>query len=663
VRYLNFDLWVDLDSDGLRIEASWPETGEGTPPLRSTPPSFDGRTQPSAKTPDRTREVRISDRAAPKGTQKIGSELFQAIFPREVYGLWCKALDRAEEENAGVRLRLHLGVELWDWPWEWLFDDLKGFLVNVTSPPVSIVRFIDEAPMFRRLPEVVRIRILVVAAQPRGQQRLDEEEEWCELRRGVARLRRWGRVCVEKLSCPTLAQLEDKLSSGRFHVVHFIGHGEFNASGEGGVFFEDTNGGSDRVGGVRLGGVLRAHSSVRLVVLNACKGALDGTIPFAGVAQSLIRQQIPAVVAMQEPIRDQDAVRFSRHFYAGLARGGCVDRALSRARIGLQADNPGSEWSTPVLYLQVSDGRIFPFPWKRIAAFVLSIFLVAFASPLLIDPELQLYKGPPAPSLPSTASTQGCPPSELLGMPFVRIPAGAFTMGSKPWDRDELEHEVTISKVFCMSVYEVTRGQYRKIMGAVPGRAGLSDDLPVTGVSWKDVQKFLAKLNKKEQGAGYRRASEAEWEYAARGGSTTVFSFGDDPDDLYQHGNCKSGKVSDGHDGLAPVGSFEPNNYGLYDMHGNASEWVEDWYGPYPAEQKTDPPGPSTGEEKVRRGGSYDIKPENCSAVFRNHSKPGYRGRDVGFRLVLPVRPCAALKRQDQKDTKDDAGVPGPFCP
>ena len=481
----------------------------------------------------------------------------------------------------------------------------------------------------------------MVAAQPQGQERLEVEEEWREIWRGLAGLRRRGRVHLERLERPTLSDLGEKLSSGTFHVLHFIGHGGVDTAGEGVLSFEDSTGGLAPVSGLQLGAVLKLQPSLCLVVLNACEGARDGTLPFAGVAQSLVRQQIPAVIAMKHPIRDQDAIRFSRRFYAGLASGGSVDRALRLALIGLEANHQGTEWSTPVLYLQVLDGILFPFPWKQIAAMVLSILLVAlaFASPSLIDPGAPPYPGPPDPSLPPTADAEGCPRSKLLGMPFVRIPAGTFTMGSKPRDLDELEHEVTISKPFCMSVYEVTRGQWRKIMGAAPGKAGLSDDLPVTGVSWKDAQKFLRKLNQREPGAGYRLAWEAEWEYAARGGAPTDFSFGDDPDELYRYGNCESGKVSDGHDGLAPVGSFDPNDYGLYDMHGNASEWVEDWFSPYTSEHETDPQGPPTGERRVRRGGSFEITPAKCSAVERNSTKPQDRLPDVGFRLVRPVRP------------------------
>jgi hypothetical protein len=636
VTYSNFDLWVDLDPGVLRIRARRSDSGEGAS-LRSNIPLVAEKIRPdSAELSGGVREVKTSGRSGPKGTREVGGELFRAIFRKRIYGLWCAALAQAEKGGLGIRLRLHLSPELWDWPWEWLFDDHNGFLAYSTKPPVSIVRSIDESGRSRSLSGVVSIGILVVAAQPRGQERLDVEKEWGEINRGLARFRSWGRVRLERLESPTLSRLEERLSSGIFHVLHFIGHGGFNAVGEGAVLFEDMNGGPEAVDGLSLGAILARHSPLRLVVLNACEGARDGITPFAGVAQSLVRYQIPAVVAMQEPIRDEDAIRFSRHFYAGLARGGSVDRSLGDALIGMLADHPGCERSTPVLYLRVPDGILFPFPWKQSAAVMLSILLVALACalPSLVDPVAQPYHGPPEPYLPPTANTEGCPPSELLGMSFVRIPEGAFTMGSRPRDPDELAHEVTISKPFCISAYEVTRGQWRKIMGAAPGKAGLSDDLPVTGVSWKDVQKFLGRLNQREPGARYRLASEAEWEYAARAGSLTRFSFGDDPSELHIYGNCQSGKIEDGHDGLAPVGSYRPNPWGVFDMHGNASEWVEDWHALYPTGPVTDPIGPPTGKRRVRRGGSFEITPAKCSAVERNSTKPHDRLPDVGFRLV-----------------------------
>jgi len=409
VRYANFDLWVDLESGVLRIRARQ-QDGKGMALRSKAPPSLAEMTRHELVELSRSvREVIPSDGPAPVTAREVGGELFRAVFRKGILGLWYAALDQAGKNVSGVRLRLHLGPELWDWPWEWLFDEHMGYLAHFTAPPVSIVRYIDEATPPPPWREVPRIRILVVAAQPEGREVLDVEKEWCEIQRGLAGLRRWGRVHLEKLEHPTLFRLADKLASETFHVLHFIGHGGFNADGEGVLCFEDEQGGPAAVNGLQLGAVLKQERSLRLVILNACEGARDGDIPFAGVAQSLVLHQIPAVIAMKNPIGDEDAIRFSRSFYAGLARGGPVDRALSRALIGLLAGKPGGEWSTPVLYLRVPDGVLFPPPWKLIATFVLSLLLVAFAfaTPSLIDPEPPPYNGPPSPSLPATASRVG----------------------------------------------------------------------------------------------------------------------------------------------------------------------------------------------------------------------------------------------------------------
>ena len=160
------------------------------------------------------------------------------------------------------------------------------------------------------------------------------------------------------------------------------------------------------------------------------------------------------------------------------------------------------------------------------------------------------------------------------------------------------------------------------------------DDLPITSVSWEEAHRFIDRLNQRVKRRIYRLPTEAEWEYAARAGSATRFSFGDDPAELFHYGNCKSGQQGDGYDGLAPVGSFKPNRWGLYDMYGNAWEWVEDWYGAYGAAPEVDPQGPAEDKQRVRRGGSYEIKAENCRSSIRKGTSPNSSFRTYGLRLA-----------------------------
>lgn len=180
-------------------------------------------------------------------------------------------------------------------------------------------------------------------------------------------------------------------------------------------------------------------------------------------------------------------------------------------------------------------------------------------------------------------------------------------------------------------------------MGSNPSSySACGDDCPVGMVSWNDVQGFITELNKRGEGT-YRLPTEAEWEYAARAGTTTPFNTGNClfTDQANYAGNfplagCPSG-VYRGK--TVAVASFAPNAWGLYDMHGNVWEWVQDWCGNYPISAVTDPTGPSTGSDRVRRGGGYTGLARICRSAFRISSSPGSRGSGIGFRLVLPQIP------------------------
>ncbi len=148
----------------------------------------------------------------------------------------------------------------------------------------------------------------------------------------------------------------------------------------------------------------------------------------------------------------------------------------------------------------------------------------------------------------------------------------------------------------------MTQEQYEAVMGNNPSRKTKGLKLPVTGVSWEGCQEFIKKLNKKNTGA-YRLPTEAEWEYACRAGTTTVYSFGDKI--MPQDANYESSKIAK----PVEVGSYKPNAFGLYDMHGNVWEWCEDWKKDYQIKSVKDPKGPAFGENRVLRGGSF-ISPD-----------------------------------------------------
>ena len=217
-----------------------------------------------------------------------------------------------------------------------------------------------------------------------------------------------------------------------------------------------------------------------------------------------------------------------------------------------------------------------------------------------------------------------------IGMEFVLIPAGTFMMGSEDGESDERPvHQVTISRPFYLGKYEVTQAQWQAIMGKNPSLFQGATNLPVEQVWWTDVDEFVRRLNAKEGGAKYRLPTEAEWEYAARAGSTTAYSFGNDPAQLKEYAWYKDNSAEKTH----AVGQRKPNAWGLYDMHGNVMEWVQDWYGPYSANAVTDPPGAASGTHRMRRGGAWNNTAAVCRSANR-YSVPGFRDDFLGFRLV-----------------------------
>jgi len=224
---------------------------------------------------------------------------------------------------------------------------------------------------------------------------------------------------------------------------------------------------------------------------------------------------------------------------------------------------------------------------------------------------------------------------------FVLIQPGTFMMGS-PKDEvgrfdDETLHEVTITKPFYMQNTPVTQKQWKAVMGNNPSCFN-GDKLPVECVSWNDCQEFIQRLNQRGEGH-YRLPTEAEWEYACRAGTSTPFGIGNGCDlDITQanfDGNEPYGQGKEGvyREETTPVQSFAPNAWGLYDMHGNVWEWVQDWYGAYPRRAVTDPQGPQSGGTRIRRSGCWGNHARYVRSAFRGRGSPDVRNQYLGFRL------------------------------
>ena len=311
-----------------------------------------------------TRAVRKSEGIA--AAREIGEGLYGALFHGVVGALLWKESDAVGD---GLRITLELSdvPELMDLPWEYLYDPDRGhFLAFSLSTP--IVRYLDVPSAQRPLEVAPPLRMLAMTSSPSDVVELDVEHERNRLNGALEELVAKQLVTIDWLENGTRQALRQKLRraapNAPYHVFHYIGHGTFDdARGEGFLLFEDANQRSDLVDGRYLGQMLYEHKSLRLAVLNACEGARAANPlnePFAGVAARLVRNEIPAVIAMQFEITDDAAALFSKNFYEAIARGAPVDSALVQCRQDLSdADPHGVEWGTPVLFMRVDDGQIF----------------------------------------------------------------------------------------------------------------------------------------------------------------------------------------------------------------------------------------------------------------------------------------------------------------
>jgi formylglycine-generating enzyme required for sulfatase activity len=306
-----------------------------------------------------------------------------------------------------------------------------------------------------------------------------------------------------------------------------------------------------------------------------------------------------------------------------------IRKKLPIFHVLIDAVSPPLEFrSKQTINLSAWDGSTDSFAFQNLARHIRRIH---------VQPAGRKPLKPPPPETPAPApEPQG--KKELtnsLGMQFVLIPAGTFMMGSglaEDGDEDEHpQHRVTLSRPFYLQTTPVTQGQWQGLMGENPSyfQEG-GEDCPVENISWDHAQEFIKKLNQKEKTDQYRLPTEAEWEYACRAGSTQSYCFGDREAELGQYAWYADNSQMSTH----PVGRLKPNAWGLYDLHGNVYEWCRDWFGEYPPGPVTDPEGPSAGEYRVLRGGSWDGEAGDVRSAYRHRLTPGYRYGHEGLRVA-----------------------------
>ena len=363
IEYLDFDVEVAATptADSYQVQVLASPKGEASVTV-SFPFSNEGLENVILKL-GRTRSgVRALGSPTQELARTFGTALYDSIFAGEVGTCFRRSLDAADSAGKGLRVRLRLAnaPKLVDVPWEYLYPSgLRKFLVLSRHTPV--VRYLDLPREVAPLHVEPPLQVLLVVSAPTDLATLDVATEVGRIENALSDLQTRGVVKVTTLETATLAELRRALRRGTYHVLHFIGHGGFDrVSGEGMLAFETDQRRAHLVSGTDLATLIQDHRTLRLALLNACEGARQSPAdPFSGVAQALVQNGLPAVVAMQFEITDTAALVLSQEFYSAIADGYPIDAALAEARVAVFSEGNDVEWGTPVLYLRASDGHIF----------------------------------------------------------------------------------------------------------------------------------------------------------------------------------------------------------------------------------------------------------------------------------------------------------------
>jgi hypothetical protein len=307
------------------------------------------------------RGVRAYRSSQMEDAKHFGSQLFDALINGAVHDVYLGARRVAEQNDKGLRVTLYLTdvPALMEVPWEFLYDR-PAFLAQSIYTPV--VRSLDLKTVRPPRKLTLPLRILGMVSCPQGFDTLDVEREQKNLAAALGPLEREGMVELRWLEQATLSALNEVISSPEeVHVLHYIGHGAYDARTESGILvLENSDGQPHEVTGEELGSLLQDERSMRLVVLNSCEGARASHVdPFSGAASSLVECGIPAVVGMQFEITDEAAITFAGRLYSALVQGFPIDAALAQSRKAIFAAGNDTEFGTPVLFLRTGDARLF----------------------------------------------------------------------------------------------------------------------------------------------------------------------------------------------------------------------------------------------------------------------------------------------------------------
>ena len=409
--YQNFDLEIISPQGGDRLCARVLESPQGDCPFIDVKWPFDPEEENALLTEIYGGLRQRRGRSSPASTiQDFGGKLFEAVFSGDIAHLFRSSLDTSSRAGKGLRVRLRLpeDSELHVRPWEFLFDtESREFLAVREHTP--LVRYLPVAQPIPPITVEGPLRVLVALSSPTDHPRLDIAREWDillsaldpSITAGQLELRRVPGRC-------TFDNLRDSLRHYGAHIFHFVGHGI-----PGALVLEQESGKGLEMEATHLRSAFPSGALPRLIVLNACSGAITQDVPFSGLAQGFLRQGVPAVVAMQASITDDAALIFTRYFYRDLVEIGAVDASLTEARLRMQGNGHPIEWGTPVLYMRALSGQLFqPTPNNQATNLAERKKTAAKAAgaPVRIEPTLSdrktrdLQAKPEAPPLPSGTS-------------------------------------------------------------------------------------------------------------------------------------------------------------------------------------------------------------------------------------------------------------------
>lgn len=355
--YQNFDLEIIRPHGGDRLYARVLDSPQGDCPFVDVKWPFDAEQENKALSQIYGDLRQRRGRSSQANTiEDFGGKLFDSVFCGDIEHLFRSSLDSSYRAGQGLRVRLRLpeDSELNSRPWEFLFDtESREFLAVREHTP--LVRYLPVAQPIPPITVEGPLRVLVALSSPSDHPRLDTTREWEILRDALDAPIAAGQLELRRVSgrC-TFDNLRDSLRHFNAHIFHFVGHGI-----PGALVLEQESGKGLEMEATHLRAAFRMGALPRLIVLNACSGAITEDVPFSGLAQGFLRQGVPAVVAMQASITDDAALIFTRYFYRDLVEIGAVDTSLTEARLRMQANGHPIEWGTPVLYMRAMNGQLF----------------------------------------------------------------------------------------------------------------------------------------------------------------------------------------------------------------------------------------------------------------------------------------------------------------